>query len=685
LNTNKRWKVGLLGAGFICEAHARALARRRDVELAAVCDQARGRAQAAAARFGIPRVFSRLEDLLAADVDAVHVLLPADRHVEAARRVLESGRHAFVEKPMALAAAPCRSLVELARARRLRLGVNHNFLFLPSFERLRRDAAGGALGKLDQVSVAWRYPLGLLQSGPFDHWMLRAPGNLMLELGPHLVAFALDLMGGFDELQAAASRPLELPGGGRVYRHWHVRARKGDTAADLVLSVVPGAVDRSVVVRGQSALARCDVERDLYCLDAPTGQPLQLDNFLTAASLAWQLGANASRNLLKASNPFLDSVARSIGRFYDTLTGEPDPRLDGAFGAEVMAACERIALAVDSQNPQTGKSNVIPPKNPPRVLVLGGSGFIGRHLVRALAARGLGVRVATRSLGAARIALAGLPVELVEGDLADAAFVDAALENIESVYDLTKADVEVTRNVAGRALAKGVKRFIYTGSIDSYYSGNPADAITADTPLDPQIEARNPYARAKAAGEALLMALHRREGFPAVIFRPGIVIGKGCAPAHWGVGRFWSEGRMQFWGDGRHPLPLVLVEDVAQALLLALDKPGIEGQVFLLTGEPLLSARDYVQAVSAASGAPLRAEPTPIWQFYLQDLLKETVKHLIRHPNRRRPAYRDWDSRSHRARYDNSKAKEVLGWRPAATREALIERGVVEAVREFVR
>jgi nucleoside-diphosphate-sugar epimerase len=176
------------------------------------------------------------------------------------------------------------------------------------------------------------------------------------------------------------------------------------------------------------------------------------------------------------------------------------------------------------------------------VLVLGGSGFIGRHLVRALAARGLGIRVATRSLGSARIALAGLPVELVEGDPGEAAFVDAALDNIEVVYDLTKADMPLMRNIVACALVKGVKRFIYTGSIDT-------------------------------ACEALLMRLHCRHGFPVVIFRPGIVIGKGCPPAH--------------RGDGRHPLPLVMVEDAAQALALALDRPGIDGQTFLLTGEPL--------------------------------------------------------------------------------------------------
>lgn len=181
------------------------------------------------------------------------------------------------------------------------------------------------------------------------------------------------------------------------------------------------------------------------------------------------------------------------------------------------------------------------------------------------------------------------------------------------------------------------------------------------------------------------MDLHRTHGFPVVIFRPGIVIGKGCPPAHWGVGMFWSDTRMQFWGDGENQLPFVLVEDVATAMVLALDRKGIEGQAFLVTDEPLLSGRDYVEAVSKASGSRIRAEPTPIWRFYIVDLLKEAIKHLIRHPNRRIPSYRDLDARSNRARFDSSKTREVLGWRPAGTREAIVERGIVDVVHDFHR
>ena len=94
----------------------------------------------------------------------------------------------------------------------LKLGVDHNFLFLPSFERLRHHAADGTLGNLDQITVNWMYPLGLIQSGPFNNWILREPRNLFFELGPHLVAFVMDLVGPLESVQTSVSRPIDLPG-----------------------------------------------------------------------------------------------------------------------------------------------------------------------------------------------------------------------------------------------------------------------------------------------------------------------------------------------------------------------------------------------------------------------------------------------------------------------------------------
>ena len=707
LMIEKKWKVGLLGAGYICEAHAKALNAIENVDLVAICDLSMPRAEKAARTFAIPQVCSSLNDLLNMDVDVVHILLPPNAHFETARQIMAAGKHVLLEKPMALTADDCQALVELAETKNIKLGVNHNFLFLPAYESLRRQAQDGTLGKLDQVTINWLSVLSFIKFGPFDNWMLREPKNLFLELGPHLVAFLMDLVGDLEHVVTDVFRPIDLPGGARTYRRWHIHGRNAECGVDLNLSVLPGFSERSISVRGHAASARCDFERNLYCKDEPSGAGVHFDHLLVSESLAWQYAKTGMTNFLHAmqgklkklpsADPYFESIQLSVAAFYAGLHGNLDSRLEGRFGLAVIRMCERMiaqaAFTAPTDNQQIW--TVIPPLHKPSVLVIGGTGFIGKYLVQALVKKGLGVRVVSRSFSAGQIALAGLPVDLMQGNPADSEFMASALQGIDVVYHLAKTDgknwhdyysqdVLVTKNIAEMALAHGVKRFIYTGTIDSYYSANPNEIITGDTPLDPHIESRNLYARSKAACEALLTELHQVKNLPLVIFRPGIVIGKGCPPAHWGVGMFESETRLKLWGDGESMLPLVLVEDVVDALILGLDAQGIEGQTFLLTDEPLLSARDYVDIVSKELGTRLRAEVTPIWKLYLNDAIKEFAKKLIKHPNARTSSYRDWDSRSQRARYDSSKTKKLLGWKPSGDKQAIIQRGIVDAVRAFM-
>lgn len=702
-----RLKVGLLGAGYIVQAHAKALAAIDAVELRAVCDVSKARAAQAAAEFGIPEVHTSLAGLLESDCDVVHVLVPPYLHEGVTRQILEVGKSAFLEKPMGLDSRECDALVALAAAKGLRLGVNHNFLFLPSYEALRRDVADGKLGTLDHVTVNWLYGLGLIQFGPYDTWIVGSEGNLLFELGTHLAAFVTDLLGPLDDLAAVASDAIELPGQQRVYRHWNAIGRHARTAVSLNLSVAPGQPDRSVHVRGSAAVARLDFERDIYWREQARSNSALFDPLHTARATAGQIGSQGWRNVCRqlaatfARTPhataFQDSISNSVAAFYRTFHGALEPRLDGRFGAEVIRLCERIVRAANVEAaapPKAIRTQDIGPLRTPTVLVVGGTGFIGKRLVRSLVERGLGVRVLSRSVASARLAFSGLPVEVIQGSHDDRGVLDRALDGIEVVYHLAKAtgqrwddyvasDVEPTRVLAEAALAYNVARFIYTGTIDSYDSADERAVIDARTPVDPRMAHRNLYARSKAACEAILQRMHAEQGLPLVIFRPGVVIGEGSPPAHWGVGMFHSDTRAQLWGSGTTKLPLVLVDDVAEGLALGMDAPGIEGKSFLLTDAPLLTAREYVAEVAAASATRISAPPTPIWRFFVLDVAKEAVKHLIRHRNRRIPSYRDWSCRAHRARYDNSETQRVLGWKPAANREAMVERGIVAAVRHY--
>ena len=703
----ERTKIGLLGAGYILDSHATALAAIPSVTLHAVCDLAYARAERAARKFAIPVVSGSITDLAASDCEAVHVLLPPPLHVDAARTLIERGISVFLEKPMGLNSVACAGLCTLAEEKRVTLGVNHNFLFSRGYESLRAAIRRGELGRIDHVSANWHFGLPLLQFGPFDNWILAAPANIMFELGSHLSAFIVDLLGAPVVDTAVAANPMSLPNGQKLYRHYMACGHAGAASFVITISISAGHADRLLRVRGRGGSAQLDFGRDILVRESTVTDNPILDSYHAAAAAARSLHRQAVSDAVRRVraalakgpdvNPFEDSVARSISSFYSGNTSRVDPRHEGKFGTDVIRLCEAVTHAAGVGAPSRGSISVQRPAVTahPTVLLVGGTGFIGRRLVRMLVDRGHRVRILTRNQRAAAIEFQGLDVDLAVGSHGDRACVERALEGISAVYHLAKCegkrwqdyldgDVGPTRVLAEAALGAQVARFLYTGTIASYASVNPREVIDNNTPLDPAISRRSHYPRSKAACEALLQELRQRRGLPLVILRPGIVIGPGSPPAHPGVGRFTSETRVEFWGDGAAKLPLVLVDDVADALARALDAQGIEGQTLLLTSPPLLTAREYVDAVATYMGAQIDAVRRSALRNWMADMTKELAKNAIRHPNRRWPSLHDWQCQSHLARYDSRMTEQVLGWRPVSDRETMVTRGIRDAVDWFL-
>jgi predicted dehydrogenase/nucleoside-diphosphate-sugar epimerase len=706
--TTRPIKVGMLGAGFILKSHANAVATLPAVKLQLVADASLARARAAADAYGFNDAADSIAAMAASDCDVVHILLPPALHLFAATAMVNAGKSVFLEKPMGLDSVECVALCDLATARGVSIGVNHNFLFAPHYETLRKRVKQGELGRIDHLAVNWHYGLPILQFGPFDNWMLGAPANLMFELGAHMAAFAIDLIG-LPEIEIAqAGNPIALPNDRKTYRHWVAAGHAGSTAAQFSLSTISGQADRYLRVRGSGGSAQLDFGRDIgWCEITETDNPI-FDAYRTARSIGSALSGLGQRDRIRRltaalrkqpdSNPFEESVFRSIRVFYEGGVATVDPRHSGYLASDVIRLCESIAAKAGAGRPSRDAISIpaLTAAKQPSVLVVGGTGFIGRLLVRKLVDAGVGVRVLTRNTRAAAIELKGLPIDLVEGSHGNPDSALEALKGIETVYHLAKCDgkrwqdyvdgdIEPTRTLAEAALQSGVQRFIYTGTIDSYASAKGAAVIDSLTPLDPSINRRNLYARSKAACEALLLAMHRDRGLPLVIVRPGIVIGPGSPPAHLGIGQFTSETQMHYWGDGTSKLPLVLADDVADALFRAMTVEDIEGQSFLLTGPPILTARDYVDAMSNHARTRIAASVRPAWRYWLADLVKEGAKIAIRHPNRRWPSLHDWRCRSHRARYDSDSAQNILGWKPESNRETLIRRGIDDAIDHFQR
>jgi predicted dehydrogenase/nucleoside-diphosphate-sugar epimerase len=712
---NRPLEVGLLGTGYIADWHAEALRGIRGVRLVAACDRDLNRVGAFAARHGVARVAGSLEELLEGGrLDAIHVLLPPDGHARAASAILEAGVSVLLEKPMATSVADCQALIDRAQAQGVVLGVSHNFLFAPVYQRLSDDLRAGRLGRPDAITITWHKALDQLQAGPFDLWMLREPGNILLEIGPHLVAPMLELAGPVEILAAHATNPVDLPGGMRFYRRWHVEAGVGSTAVTLSFSFASGFTEHSIRIRGSLASATVDFERNTYLLHRHTPLTMDFDRYRMtvreANSLKRQAIGTLSRVALAKVNPsfgkpYGQSIAQALQSFYGQVrAGSTEARLAPELGRDVVSTCLEIARragveaagspAVSAGATATAPAPGLPER--PEILVLGASGFIGQELARQLVAQGQAIRVLVRNPSRLPVDLRDQGrVEILVGDLARDSDLRAALAGIRVVYHLARPhvrtwdefaeqEVEATRRLATACLAAGVARLIYTSTIDAYYAGARAGTITEETPLDPQILWRNPYARAKAVSEGNLLAMHRQQGLPVVIFRPGIVIGPGSSPHHWGVGMWSWNAVCQVWGRGRNPLPLVLVEDVAAALVTARETPGIEGESFNLVADAALSALEYLEALEACTGVAYQKIPTPPWKFYLTDVAKWLVKRAIRHPDRRRPSYRDWESRTQRARFDCSKARRLLSWEPTSVRAEIIRRGIQAPALEML-
>jgi nucleoside-diphosphate-sugar epimerase len=480
----------------------------------------------------------------------------------------------------------------------------------------------------------------------------------------------------------------------------------------LRFSYVDGFSEHYLHVRGSSGSAIVDFELNTYVRREHSQDLLDIDRFAVVAqgarSALVQAGATLGAFVLSKAGlpfeagPYQASISRAAARFYADRTGTLDARLAPALATESVVLAEEIARIVQLEDvapamttvPPSRARPAPPPPAKPTVLILGATGFIGRALARHLRQKGLGVRALVRDTAGQGELLARQGVELVRGDFTATASIESALDGIKQVYHLARGvgrawgdylrlDVEPTRRLAELCAARDIALY-YTSSIAIYDGGRAGDVITEATPPSPEAMRINIYARAKAENERILLELHRERGLKVVIFRPGIVVGEGGSPLHWGVGSWPYSSICRVWGDGLNPLPFVLVDDCADAMVRALDVPGIFGESFNLVGDPCLSGQGYLDALERVAGIKVRRLPTPTWRLFAEDIAKWGVKTLARHPERRVPSYRYYEGLSCRALYAPNRSKERLGWAPTGDVEVLIQQGIAIPAAEFL-
>lgn len=710
--SNTPMKAALLGAGYISDYHLDAVNRLANVELVAICDMNEPAAKKLAGDSGIA-VYSDLNKMLTeVDLDVVHILTQPDSHFPLAKMVLEAGCHALLEKPVTVSSEQAESLKAIAEQNGKRLAVNHNFVFSRPFNQLQNLLQQGSLGPIRSVRVVWRKELGQLTHGPWNLWMLREPGNILFETGSHSLSELLAVITKPEIRSVNPRLPVTLPSGSVFYRRWNITGQAGDTWIQIDTAFDQGYEQHFIEVEGMFGVARADMENDVFYTHQPTGKAYDIERLRvnTRAGVAQfkqaigtYLSYGASKLSAKyAGNPYDASMFFGIENCYKQLNGDTE-RFESSIDYAISIA--HAAEAIQAQMPETPDTSTDAPSLPPiasepalnaSVLLIGASGFIGKRLLAQLQAAGHKTRILVRNPSSLVGVDIGENVEVMIGDYRNQEITDKALNGIETVFHLAvahgsslegylKVDSEPTLRFVEQCQAKGIKRFVYTGTIDSLNLAKP-HAIKESDGVDPMIKRRNNYAHSKAITEDKLMRLHNEEGFPVVIVRPAIVLGLGGPVSHLGVANWFGLGRCAYWGDGQNLIPTVLVDDVARGLLAAATTPGIEGRIYNLSAEPCISAQDYVAEIEQAIGCKITTTATSARKHFLGDLIKWAVKKLARHPDAKRvPSVQDWRCREQHASFDTSAAAKDLNWQPINDRETILEKGVREPARALLK
>src|ERR1700687_5030243 len=124
-----RLRIGLVGAGYISEFHARAVQRVPNAALVGITDVVPSRADAIASRFNIPHVYPAMEAMMAAGASVVHILTPPHTHADLAIAALKNGCDVLVEKPLAMNVEEVDSISAAAAAAQRSVCVNHSLLY----------------------------------------------------------------------------------------------------------------------------------------------------------------------------------------------------------------------------------------------------------------------------------------------------------------------------------------------------------------------------------------------------------------------------------------------------------------------------------------------------------------------------------------------------------------------------
>jgi nucleoside-diphosphate-sugar epimerase len=272
------------------------------------------------------------------------------------------------------------------------------------------------------------------------------------------------------------------------------------------------------------------------------------------------------------------------------------------------------------------------------ILITGGNGLLGRHLIPVLQDRGDTVRVFTLP-GENTSWLEERGVTVFRGDVRTPGTLTAPMNGAEGVLhlagmmglwlpmkDYRDVNVTGTENVCRAALAAGVHRIVHISSW-TVYGMNLGRPAREDFLLRPFHE---PYAVSKAEGDLAVQRMIAEDDLPAVILRPATFFGPEDQ-LHFGrMTDRVQAGKGVIVGRGDNALPFAYVTDIVQGIVLALDTKHAVGQAYNITNDEPMTQQQFLEAIAEELGVSKPTLHVPYHGLYYAGDLAERVAYLTK-------------------------------------------------------
>lgn len=580
-------RVAIIGCGAVTEKkHLPALAASQRTRVTALMDLDEARVRRLADQFEVP-VRARTVADLATHADIALVAVPHHLHARVAVEAMKAGLHAFVEKPLATTMSDVDLMTAAARTYQRRIGVGLVRRQYPSFKLVSSVLANGMLGTIQSFDF---------REGGVYNWPVatdttfrrQTAGGVLFDTGAHTLDMLLAWLGDF-----------------RTVEYFDDSRGGVDANCVLQLTLASGVRGTIELSRTRNLRNTCVIRGDRGELEVGVGPrgPVTIRSGRFEVSGAPQVVGEEEPTPLEQTRIQMEEFAAALQSGTDCpLFAEHTLE-----SIRLYDACKRdvksLELPWEDFRPPFDFASLAGKK----ILVCGGTGFIGGRVVEVLAARSSAhVRVLTRTY----TRLSGLSryeLDVVPGDVTDRESLAKAMAGCDLVINCTYGareaakpiNVDAVATLVEEAARAGVRRVVHLSTLSAY--GLPPDGeLTEDSPH--QAPKSHLYGYTKLRGEQVGFAKAAELKLDFRVVQPTVVYGPGAPSWTQNPLRMLKAGRVILVNGGDGICNAVYVDDLVQGILCAATADAGQGERFLLSGPVPATWREFYGAYERMLG-----------------------------------------------------------------------------------